>query len=407
MKKKFNISKKAVALTLFGAVCLSSVLTVTFLTKSVKVVDGSNEITVNTMDLSTDSILGKAGIELGENDKVVRSDDGEGNVELSVLRAFNVEVIADGKTKTIAFVEGTVEDALKATGMKLGTNDKISYSPNTELTPDMEIKIARWYNITVSDAGAEKTTQVPEGTVQDALEFLNIKMGENDILSCALEDKVEENMRIVLDRVTYKEITTKETIAYKTTTKESDSLYVGETQVEVEGSEGERVIKTRQKYVNGELASAEEISNTVTKQPVTRVVLEGTQEKISMIQTNSGKIVDNQTEQILTDANGNQVHYSRLLTGTGTAYTAPPGALTSTGRVAQYGVVAVNPNIIPYGSRLYIMSTDGEIVYGYAVAGDTGGGMMAGWVLCDLYYPTYDDCTVFGCREIAVYVLEE
>ena len=72
------------------------------------------------------------------------------------------------------------------------------------------------------------------------------------------------------------------------------------------------------------------------------------------------------------DHNGNTVAYSRVVNGSGTAYTAPAGALTATGVAAYHGGVAVNPNIIPYGSKLYITSTDGSVVYGYATAVDTG-----------------------------------
>ncbi len=406
MKKKINISKKITSLVLLGSVCLSAALSVTCLTKSVKVVDGTEEIVVNTMDLSTNAILNKAGITLGSNDKVVCMEDENGNLEVSILRAFNVDVIADGQTKTISFVEGTVGDALKASGMTVGINDKISYAANTELTPDMEIKIARWYNITLKDANVSKDYQVPEGTVEDTLKFLNVTLNKDDNLNCELKDEVSEDMLIQIDRVTYKEFSETSAVSYQTIRENTDTLYMGESKIETAGVEGVRVTQKRQTYINGKLEKEEIVSSKVTKEPVNEVVLNGTKEKVSMVQTNWGNIYDNQTAQILTDADGNQVHYSQLLTGTGTAYTAPEGALTSTGRLAQYGVVAVNPNIIPYGTRLYIMSTDGEIVYGYAIAGDTGGGMMAGWVLCDLYYPTFDDCSVFGCREIAVYVLD-
>lgn len=405
-KMKIRINKKAAYIVLFGAVCLSAVLSVSCLTKSVKVVDGTDEMVVNTMDLSTDAILSKAGVTLGSNDKVVCMENESGDLEVSILRAFNVDVVADGETKTISFVEGTVGDALKASGMTVGVNDKVSYAANVELTPDMEIKISRWYNITVKDANDITSYQVPEGTVEETLAFLGIKLNENDLLNCEINNAVSEDMLIQIDRVTYEEFEETTTINYQTIKQNTGTLYSGETQVETAGVNGVRVTQKRKTFINGELNKEEIVSSKVVSNPVNEVILVGTKEKISMVQTNFGKIYDNETAQILTDANGNQVHYSQVLTGTGTAYTAPAGALTSTGRLAQYGVVAVNPNIIPYGTQLYIMSTDGEIVYGYAVAGDTGGGMMAGWVLCDLYYPTYDDCSVFGCREIAVYVLD-
>ena len=117
-------------------------------------------------------------------------------------------------------------------------------------------------------------------------------------------------------------------------------------------------------------------------------------------------MTNNGDGQTFTDANGVVRNYLQVLTGSGTAYYAEPGAGTATGRLAQYGVVAVNPNIIPYGSKLYIVSNDGEIIYGEAVAGDTGGALMDGSAIVDLYYPTYDECCVFGRRDVTIYVLE-
>lgn len=72
--------------------------------------------------------------------------------------------------------------------------------------------------------------------------------------------------------------------------------------------------------------------------------------------------------------------------------------------MAQVGVVAVDPNIIPYGTKLYI--TSGNIVYGYAIAGDTGGAAMAGDILVDVFYDTYDECAAFGRRDMTVYIIE-
>ena len=146
--------------------------------------------------------------------------------------------------------------------------------------------------------------------------------------------------------------------------------------------------------------------NIGTKQPVDEVILNGTKEYVSQVYTNSGYVSANETENILTDVNGNQVHYTNVLTGSGTAYYAPAGALTATGRLARYGVVAVDPDIIPYGSILYIVSNDGEVVYGYAVAGDTGGALWAGTAIVDLYYNTYDECCQFGRRDVTIYVLD-
>ena len=106
---------------------------------------------------------------------------------------------------------------------------------------------------------------------------------------------------------------------------------------------------------------------------------------------------------IYTDAYGNTFSYSCMYVGSGTAYYG--GGICSTGVPAQVGVVAVDPEIIPYGSRLYIASCDGSVVYGYCIAGDTGGALLSGRVIVDVYYDTVEECYKFGRRTMNVCVI--
>ena len=90
-----------------------------------------------------------------------------------------------------------------------------------------------------------------------------------------------------------------------------------------------------------------------------------------------------------------------------TGYYAPAGAGTASGRLAQVGYVAVNPKVIPYGTKLWIVAHGNTgFVYGYALAADTGGAMLSGKNFVDLYYDTYYECVLNGLRYVDVYVLE-
>lgn len=104
------------------------------------------------------------------------------------------------------------------------------------------------------------------------------------------------------------------------------------------------------------------------------------------------------------DENGVPVNYVRKLTGKSCAYTADPGDLTASGREVFQGYVAVDPDIIPYGTALFIIADDGT-VYGYAIAADTGTSVMAGDILIDLYMDEYSDCVSWGARQVTVYIL--
>ncbi len=65
-----------------------------------------------------------------------------------------------------------------------------------------------------------------------------------------------------------------------------------------------------------------------------------------------------------------------------------------------------NPNVIPYGSLMYITSADGRFVYGYAYAADTGTAMMTGSAFIDLYYETYSESVDNAVIAVNVYVLD-
>ena len=110
-------------------------------------------------------------------------------------------------------------------------------------------------------------------------------------------------------------------------------------------------------------------------------------------------------EGILTDPWGNEYSFTKTITGTCTAYCIPNGT-TSIGMKAERGVIAVDPDIIPYGTRMYVASPDGKIVYGYGVAGDTGGACMDGDIIADLCYDTLEECSIIGRREMVLYILQ-
>lgn len=109
-------------------------------------------------------------------------------------------------------------------------------------------------------------------------------------------------------------------------------------------------------------------------------------------------------EGIELDENGVPVNYKKIHRGESCAYTAKEGALMSTGKAVFQGYVAVDPDLIPYGSELYIIADDGA-VYGYAIAADTGYSVGKGHIVVDLFMDSEDDCLQWGRRDVTIYVL--
>lgn len=324
-----------------------------------------------------------------------------------------VEVTADGETQTIITLRNDPVEIISQVGLALETEDQVIVVRDEDSDVDT-IEVLRAVNVNIIDAGTGHRVEIVENaTVAQALEKAGIEQPDSDdMMNCVLTDVVYDYMEIVIDRVVYEERATNETIAYKTIKHETSELVKGETRVAVQGSSGEKRVVTQYRWVNGQLDSQTVISETVTREVVNEIIDVGTASPVTTRKTTSTAVSykpDSSSKNesgTFVDASGRTVSYSRMLTGKGTAYTAPVGSTTATGRPVQVGLVAVDPSIIPYGTNLYIVSADGKVVYGYALAADTGSALRSGEALVDLFYDTESQCLAFGRRDVIVYVLD-
>lgn len=324
--------------------------------------------------------------EIGNGDVIVGTNK-DFNMSFDVIKANTITINNCGEEQTISLAKGTVEEALNRTGITLAENQSVTPSLNTVITGDMNIYVYNSKNIKLTTNGTEMTVKAPEGTVENALNILGYEITDDDILNVDKNAQIEDDMKITLKKVTYVDEKSTEKISYKTVEKDSDDIMTGESEVSQKGVDGEKEVTKRCKYIDGKYDSTKVIDEKVTKKPVDKIVLNGTKRGTT------------------TDSSGAPVSYSYMVSGSGTAYTAAPGALTATGVPVYEGGVAVNPAIIPYVSKLYIEAADGSHVYGYATAIDTGGALMDGSAIVDLFYFSYDDCVSFGRRDVNVYVL--
>ena len=94
------------------------------------------------------------------------------------------------------------------------------------------------------------------------------------------------------------------------------------------------------------------------------------------------------------------VRYKKKIYGEATAYTWGGGASghTSIGLWPKRGIVAVDPRVIPYYTKLYIPG------YGMAIAGDTGGAIVGTRI--DLFMDSLSECYQWGRRDVEIYILE-
>lgn len=399
--------KRVSAFALATVIGVGSVVTVMATTGKATILDNGVSYRVNLTTTNTEELLEKANIQVGSND-IVERDDTNG-VVIKIRREMDATVEADGAEKTVSAHYGDkVSDVIAEAGVVLDDNDAVNADINGELTDNTDLVVTRYHKVTVHDNGATQIVDVPEGTVANVLSAANITLGEEDTLSVAETEPVTDGMEITVNRVTYATQTVTEDVPFETEVIETADLYKGETQVQTAGVNGTKTAVKECKFVNGQLVESTDVAVLSETAPVTEVQLVGTKTKPAAVTSVSTASASAQTGATISgntivDANGNVLNVARVITGECTAYTG--GGITATGAPAAVGRVAVNPNVIPYGTKLYIVSPDGSVVYGYAIASDTGGALMSGRVLVDLYYNTQGECINFGRRQMNVYIL--
>lgn len=261
------------------------------------------------------------------------------------------------------------------------------------------IHVLRAFTVPVTADGQTTDLVATDETVGELLDEAGIEVGETDVVEPALDEVLERGDSVTLQRVEYVDYTTEETIPIETEYRKS-SLYYRNTDTQLvleEGQEGLDLVTWREIWVDGELTETVEAGReTVVAMEPAVVKCYGEGAPVSIF--TGPEVVDGvPVEGVET------VYTSQRSTG----YSASKTAKGASGQRLTYGTVAVNPNIIPYGTLLYITSDDGRFVYGYAYAADTGTAMMEGHAFIDLYYETYEESVTSAVIPVTVYVIDD
>lgn len=273
------------------------------------------------------------------------------------------------------------ESILQKTEITLHEKDELVI---TEDGGQVTVKITRAYPVTFRADGKEYTVMTTGGSVEKNLKDAGLTLGEQDLISTPLNEEVSKNLVITIDRV--KSETVRETVSldYKVTEKKTNDLYKGQTKVVQEGKKGTRVDTYSVTYTNGAESSRKKIASEVTEEPVEKILLVGTKIRSSFKKTSS-----------------TPTSYKKAIAMEATAYVQ--GGTTATGRPARVGVVAVDPRVIPLGTKVYVETADGRFIYGTAIAADTGGAIKGNKI--DICVASHEEAYRFGRRIVNVYIL--
>ena len=325
-------------------------------------------------------------------------------------------VITDGDNVIVCMSSSSdPQEVIRQAGLELGESDTY-----TTYTADgvAEIHITRVQMISVEVGTEMNVVGSYGGTVADVLASLNITLQPDDELSCSLDSETYDGMIIRITRVQTDTIAYDEVIPHEVLIFEDEALEPGEEVVMVEGQDGLTHCKAQVTYENGIEVDRLILSEEVVTAPTASVVLRGVdrslkEQEYSGVDTYRQSHTSQRTQwnegEILQGpayVPGTMYVYTKLICGTATAYYCTPDepGITATGTKVHVGTVAVDPTVIPLGSKLYIITPGGEHIYGYAVAEDTGGAIKG--TIIDLYMNTYEECVQWGRRNVLIYILE-
>lgn len=345
--------------------------------------DNGKEYTVTTEETQPIEILNEANITLGANDKlnIAGFTAGEGGI-IVVDRLNTVYIKYDEIITAYNVYADTVAEAFSEIGVNT-ENCQIDYSPSARVENGMIINVAGAKTVILNADSTSSTISAIGSTVADVISLAGISLDGDDYVEPALDTAIEDGMEITVYRVTVKTETRKETIKFSTETKQNSDMDTGTSEIEVAGQNGEKQVEYRVTYINGREASKEELSSTVTKEPVTEVKVVGTKQgsvEPNGVQSANGYSVGQTIK-------GKYTHYCSCAKccGKSNGVTAS-GKKVYTGMPNPYYVAC---NWLPLGSVISVNGTNYTVV-------DRGGSGLSSGGRIDIYTPEGHQAAIRG-----------
>ena len=315
------------------------------------------------------------------------------------VSAQNTYVITDGSRVLVHTTTATdPEIVLDEAGLTLDTDD--TYTTQTDRGV-AEINVRRCQKLLVDYYGERMEVTSQGETVEELLTRLNLRWSDTDKISLPLDMQTYEGMELEVSSVISQNQTYTAVLPHETTYSADASQPEGSERIVTEGVDGEILCEAVVTYVNGQETERKILRQQVVSQPVEEIVAVG-----------SGELPQEQPalpvigDRTITLPTGEVVTYTEKVTCVATAYHCEGYVgKTATGTRARVGAIAVDPEVFPYGTRFYILTKDGEYIYGVATAEDCGDKRFIYGTRLDLFFDTKRECVQFGARMCDVYIL--
>lgn len=245
------------------------------------------------------------------------------------------------------------------------------------ISDNMEINIQKAVQVPVTADGKTQTVTILPTTVEELLKELEITVGEIDIVEPDMNHTLQKGDSVVVRRVTTGTVSEEVSVDYEKKDVASYDLSIGKVEKTQQGQAGMERRTYDVTYIDG-VESTKTLISTETLQP-----------KQDEIRSYGMRISSGIPAGL---------QYRKQISGVrAVAYNFPGNPKGAYGFPCKYGTCAVDPNVIPLGTKLYIEG------YGYAIANDVGSAIKGNTV--DLYMEDLRQCFKWGARTVNVYIV--
>jgi 3D (Asp-Asp-Asp) domain-containing protein/uncharacterized protein YabE (DUF348 family) len=314
---------------------------------------------------------------------------GAASAQASSSNAHAVTFQSNGTIAQLTTNAATVGDLLRERNVTVGPRDYLSPQVEVPLSDGLVVIYRAAVPVTVQTSHLRVATISAAEDVGALLAEQHVLVGPDDVVWPALADPVPANGVVRVQHVVAWERNEHHAIAAQTIHHVDFSMAPGTSRTLTKGASGERIVTVRFTQREGAYVVRSVVASHVVRKPRPRVIVDGVGEYDAF-----ARFAAHGVERTVFIAQS-------AMQMVATAYTADCAGCsgrTAIGRPAGHGIVAVDPRIIPLGTRLFIPG------YGAALAGDTGGSIHGNRI--DLGFNSWRDAMLFGRRQVTVYRLK-
>lgn len=362
----------------------------------VTLIQDGKKTEVKTHANTVRELLSEQNINITQHDSVKPGLDAKvtDNMKIDYLQAKEINLTVNGKEKTIWTTAKTVEQFVQEQQLTLKEHDSIKPNLTADIKDQGTIQIESAFPVKLVVGGKAQQVWTTSTTVADLLKQQKVSLGEIDRVTPAKSDEITGKTQVEVIRVEKVTDVVEEETPFAVVNRKDSGLTKGKERVVQDGKKGKREKRFEVVMENGKEISRKLISEKTLSDSSDKIVAVGTK-----AQPKPQPVVSRSQSASASSSSG-----GREITVTSTAYTANCAGcsgITATGFNLKSNpnakVIAVDPSVIPLGSKVYVEG------YGYAIASDTGGAIKGNKI--DVFFSSQSRAESWGRKSVKIRII--